>query len=155
MHPASSIILCFFCSPRPFLGSLGRLTNPSRDDIIASGPPICNDPPLGDVASSHCSGQTYHQESGDDVRATRNEEGEKIHRDSDLRVTTMQGHIMSPQCKTEDDVAHAHQRIKELEDEPDTFYRVCFFMISYYILSSVLHRGQRNKAPRYWLFRRS
>lgn len=143
------------------MGSLDRLTNLSCDDTVASESPVFNDPPLDGVTSGHCSGQTYHQKSGGDVSATPNEEDEKMHRESDLRVTTMQSQIVSPQRKTEDVDAHAHhpghfnQRIKELEDEVDTFYRVCFVVVSYPILSSVLHSGQRNKAQQSWLFRRS
>jgi len=106
-----------------------QLKNPSRDDIVASESPIFDDPPLDGVPSGHGSGQTYHQESGGVLSATPKEESEKMHRESDLRVTTMQSHVVSPQGKTEDDGAHAHhpvpfnQRIKELEDELDTFYR--------------------------------
>jgi len=160
MHSAPSITFAFFVHRGPF-GSLGRLTYPSCDGIVASESPIFNDPPLDGVASGHGSSQTYHQESGGDVSAAPKEEGEKMHRESDLRVTTMQSHIVSPQGKTKDDDAHAHhpvhfnQRIKELEDELDTFYRVCFVTVSPPILSLVLHSGQRGKAQQYWLFRRS
>jgi hypothetical protein len=92
---------------------------------------------------------------GGRASAAPNEDGEKMRRDYEFRIATMQSRIASLEREVEDGDVRTHQlklsdqRIKQLEDDLDKFRRVSPVMTEAPILSLVLHRGPRNKAPQY------
>jgi hypothetical protein len=92
---------------------------------------------------------------GGRVSAAPNDDGEKMRRDYEFRIATMQGRIASLEREIEDgdvrtrQLELSDQRIKQLEDDLDKFRRVSPVMTSAPILSLVLHSGPRNKALQY------
>jgi hypothetical protein len=97
---------------------------------------------------------------GGRVSAAINEDHEKMRREYEFRIATMQSRIAVLERAIEDgdlrerQLEQSDQRVKQLEEELDKFRRVCFvFTLS--ILGSSLHRGPRNIALRCWRFRRS
>ena len=89
---------------------------------------------------------------GGRVSAAPNEDGEKMRRDYEFRIATMQGRIASLEREIEDgdvrtrQLELSDQRIKQLEDDLDKFRRVSPIMNSAPVLSLVLHSVPRNKA---------
>lgn len=92
---------------------------------------------------------------GGRVSAAPNEDSEKMRRDYEFRIATMQSRIAGLEREIEDgdvrtrQLELSDQRIKQLEDDLDKFRRVSFVMTLPPILSLVLHRGPRNKALQY------
>ena len=90
---------------------------------------------------------------GGRASAAPHEDGEKMRRDYEFRIATMQKRIASLEREIEDgdvrtrQLELSDQRIRQLEDDLDKFRRVSPAMTSVPILSLVLHRGLRNKAP--------
>ena len=89
---------------------------------------------------------------GGRVSAAPNEDGERMRRDYEFCIATMQSHIASLEREIGDgdvrtrQLELSDQRIKQLEDSLDKFLRVSFVMNSDPILSLFLRRGRRNKA---------
>jgi protein SPA2 len=98
---------------------------------------------------------------GGRVSAAANEDGEKMRRDYEFRIATMQSRIASLEREIENGDVRARQleqsdqRIKQLEDDLDKFRRVSLVMTSTAISSLVLDSGPRNKALQCWLSRKS
>jgi protein SPA2 len=98
---------------------------------------------------------------GGRASAAPNDDGEKMRRDYEFRIATMQSRIASLEREVEDgdvralQLEQSDQRIKQLEDDLDKFRRVSLIMISVPILSLFLYSGPRNKALQCWLFRRN
>jgi hypothetical protein len=92
--------------------------------------------------------------------AALNEDHEKMRREYEFRIATMQSRITLLERAIEDgdlrerQLEQSDQRVKQLEEELDKFRRVCFAFIPS-IQGSSLHRGPRNRAPRCWHSRRS
>ena len=92
--------------------------------------------------------------------AALNEDHEKMRREYEFRIATMQSRISVLERAMEDgdlrerQLEQSDQRVKQLEEELDKFRRVCF-VFTLLILGSSLHRGPRKKALRYWRSRRS
>jgi protein SPA2 len=86
--------------------------------------------------------------------AAPNEDSEKMRREYEFRIATMQSRIISLERGIEDSDVRARQleqsdqRVKQLEDELDKFRRVCFIMRSSPILCSILRSELRNKVLR-------
>ena len=93
--------------------------------------------------------------------AAPNEDSEKMRREYEFRIATMQSRIVSLERGIEEGDVRARQfeqsdqRVKQLEDELDMFRRVCFITRSSLILCSILWSELRNKVLQCWLFRRS
>ena len=98
---------------------------------------------------------------GGRASAAPNDDGEKMRRDYEFRIATMQSRIASLEREVEDgdvralQLEQSDQRIKQLEDDLDKFRRVSLIMISVPILSLFLYSVPRNKALQCWLFRRN
>ncbi len=92
---------------------------------------------------------------GGRASAAPNDDGEKMRRDYEFRIATMQSRIASLEREIGDgdvrtrQLELSDQRIKQLEDDLDKFRRVSPVMTSARIMSLVLHSGPRNKAPQY------
>jgi hypothetical protein len=97
---------------------------------------------------------------GGRVSAAPNEDGEKMRRDYEFRIATMQSRIAGLEREIEDgdvrtrQLELSDQRIKQLEDDLDKFRRVSLVMNSAPILSSFLRSGPRNKALQCYLSRK-
>ncbi len=97
---------------------------------------------------------------GGRVSTALNEDNEKMRRDYEFRIATMQSRITLLERAIEDgdlrgrQLEQSDQRVKQLEEELDKFRRVCF-VFTPSILGSSLHRGLRNRARRCWRSRRS
>jgi protein SPA2 len=89
---------------------------------------------------------------GGRVSTAPHEDGEKMRRDYEFRIATMQSRIASLEREIDDgdvrtrQLELSDQRIKQLEDDLDKFRRVSLVMISVPIRSLVLRSGPRNKA---------
>jgi hypothetical protein len=84
--------------------------------------------------------------------AAPNEDGEKMRRDYEFRIATMQSRIASLEREIDDgdirtrQLELSDQRIKQLEDDLDKFRRVSVVINSTPIPSLLLRSGPRNKA---------
>ena len=91
---------------------------------------------------------------------TLNEDHEKMRREYEFRIATMQSRITVLERAIEDgdlrgrQLEQSDQRVKQLEEELDEFRRVCF-VFTPSILGSSLHREPKNKVLRCWRSRRS
>ena len=98
---------------------------------------------------------------GGRASAAPNEDGERMRRDYEFRIATMQSRIGSLEREIEDgdvrtrQLELSEQRIKQLEDDLNKFRRVSTVMTFALILNLVLHSGPRNKALQCWLSRKS
>ena len=92
---------------------------------------------------------------GGRASAAPNEDGERMRRDYEFRIATMQSRIAGLEREIDNgdvrtrQLELSDQRIKQLEDDLDKFRRVSPVMTSAPILSLVLHSGRRNKALQY------
>ena len=97
---------------------------------------------------------------GGRVSTTLGEDHEKMRREYEFRIATMQNRIAILERTVEDgdlrgrQLEQSDQRVKQLEEELDKFRRVCFVFTPSF-LDSRLHRGPRNRALRCWRFRRN
>ena len=97
---------------------------------------------------------------GGRVSTALNEDHEKMRREYEFRIATMQNRITVLERAIEDgdlrerQLEQSDQRVKQLEEELDKFRRVCL-VFTPSILGSSLHSGPRNRALRCWHFKRS
>ncbi len=97
---------------------------------------------------------------GGRVSAALHEDNEKMRREYEFRIATMQSRIAALERAIEDgdlrgrQLEQSEQRVKQLDEELDKFRRVCF-VLTPSIVGSSLHRRPRNRALRCWRFKRS
>ena len=98
---------------------------------------------------------------GGRVSTAPNDDSEKMRRDYEFRIATMQNRIASLEREIEDgdvrahQIEHSDQRMRQLEDDLDKFRRVSRVIILVLVLNSVLHSGPRNIVLQCWLSRRN